>query len=337
LAHLAVHDLGDEIQTDRGELVDSPASVHDVRTVGAQTRQDLGDRAYELGRVDTDDLRPRARGIRERPEHVEDRPRSQLFPDRCCVSHRRVVRGGEQEAEAELVDRTRDSLGLLLESETEGLEHVCRAAGGGDGAVAVLGDRGAGCCCDESSRGRDVDRVGAVAAGTGRVDKVVTPWPDRQDVLAHRLGAPGDLVGRLALGAQSDEEAADLRGGRLAAHDLAHHVAGLPTSKVVAVEQPLQCLLNHRPRKFRANSTPSGVRTDSGWNWTPSTGSSRWRTAITSPSAQVAETSRQSGIAVAASEWQRPASNSTGRPRKSPSPSLRTVVALPCTSSRAIP
>ena len=38
-----------------------------------------------------------------------------------------------------------------------------------------------------------------------------------QHVLAHRLGAAGDLVGRLALRAQRDEEAADLRRRRLAA------------------------------------------------------------------------------------------------------------------------
>src|SRR4051812_50172652 len=94
------------------------------------------------------------------------------------MSHRRVVRGGEQEAEAELVDGTRDSLRRLLESETESLEHVCGPAGGRDGAVAVLGDGGAGGCCDERSRRGDGDGVGAVAARTGRVDKVVTRWPD---------------------------------------------------------------------------------------------------------------------------------------------------------------
>ena len=48
--------------------------------------------------------------------------------------------------------------------------------------------------------------------------------------------------------------------------------------------------------KFRSRSRPIGkVSTDSGWNWTPSTGSSRCRTAITSPSSLVAETVRQSG------------------------------------------
>ena len=61
--------------------------------------------------------------------------------------------------------------------------------------------------------------------------------------------------------------------------------------------------ITSRSRKFFASSGPTGVSTDSGWNCTPSTRSSRWRTAITSPSAAVAETSRQSGTDVAASEW----------------------------------
>ena len=43
--------------------------------------------------------------------------------------------------------------------------------------------------------------------------------------------------------------------------------------EVVAVEQPSERLLDHRDRKFRQRSGPSGVSTDSGWNCTPSTGS----------------------------------------------------------------
>src|SRR5205085_6652026 len=98
----------------------------------------------------------------------------------------------------------------------------------------------------------------------------------------------------------------DLGRGRLAAHDLVHHLARLFAREVVAVEEPRERLLHrHRApsRKLRASSGPTGVSTDSGWNWTPSSGSSRWRTAITSPSTQLAETSRQSGTCVAASEW----------------------------------
>ena len=217
-----------------------------------------------------------------------------------------MVGGREQEAEAELVDRALDPLRRQLEPEAERLEHVCRARGGGDRAVAVLRDGRAGCRGEERRGGRDVDRALPVAARPGRVDQVISLGSHGQDVGAHRLGAAGDLVRGLALQPQRDQEAADLRRSRVALHHFVHHVPGLLAREVVAIEQPGEGLLHrHRAasRKLRASSGPIGVSTDSGWNWTPSTGSSRWRTAITSPSAQVAETSRQSGTCVAASEW----------------------------------
>ena len=91
----------------------------------------------------------------------------------------------------------------------------------------MLRDARAGGRRDERRRRRDVERPCAVAAGPGRVDEVVAPRPHRENVLAHGLGAPGDLVRALALEPERDEEAAHLRRRRLAAHDLVHHVARL--------------------------------------------------------------------------------------------------------------
>ncbi len=169
----------------------------------------------------------------------------------------------------------------------------------------MLRDRRARGGRDERRRGRDVVRVRAVSACADDVDDVGALRRDAEDVLAHRLGAAGDLVRRLALRAQRDEEAGDLRLRRLAAHDLAHRRARLVAREVVAVEQTLDHGLDHsRPsRKLRASTGPSGVSTDSGWNWTPTAGSSRCRTAITSPSSANAVGSSTSGSRVAASEW----------------------------------
>ena len=66
-----------------------------------------------------------------------------------------------------------------------------------------------------------------------------------EDVLAHRLGAAGDLVHGLALQPKRDEEAADLRRRRLAAHDLAHRLARLGPGQVPSVEEAPQCVLDH--------------------------------------------------------------------------------------------
>ena len=62
--------------------------------------------------------------------------------------------------------------------------------------VPVLGDTGAGGGRDERGGGRDVERAGAVAAGPGGVDEVVALRAYGEHVLAHRLGAAGDLVRR---------------------------------------------------------------------------------------------------------------------------------------------
>ena len=76
-------------------------------------------------------------------------------------------------------------------------------------------------------------------------------------MLAHRLGAAGDLVGRLALEPQRHEEAADLRRRRLAVHDRVHDRARLVAVEVVPVEQPRERRLDHAclqevPRELRA-------------------------------------------------------------------------------------
>ena len=61
--------------------------------------------------------------------------------------------------------------------------------------------------------------------------------------------------------------------------------------------------ISTRFKKLRSMAIPSSVRTDSGWNCTPSAGSSRWRMAIT-VSPEVAERSRAAGRSGSTtSEW----------------------------------
>ena len=146
---------------------------------------------------------------------------------------------GEHEAEAELVDRERDPLRRLLERDPERLEHVGRPGRGARGAVAVLCDGRA--CSRGHERGcrRDVERVRAVAARADDVDHGGARRSDGHDVLAHRLREAGDLVGGLALRAQRDEEAGDLRRRRLAVHDRAHQLVGVRAREVMPVEQQL--------------------------------------------------------------------------------------------------
>ena len=141
----------------------------------------------------------------------------------------------------------------------------------------MLRDRRSGRGRDEGGGGRDVVSVRAVPAGADDVDEVGARRADAKNVLTHCLRAARDLVGSFALRPQRDEEAGDLRVRRLAGHDHGHRSARLVAGEIVALEQPRERLLDHkRPsRKLRASAGPSGVSTDSGWNWTPTAGRSR--------------------------------------------------------------
>ncbi len=179
-----------------------------------------------------------------------------LLAHRRDEAHRRVVGAGEHEAEAELVDRARDPVGRLLEVDAELLEHVGRARGRARRAVAVLRHRRARRSGHERRRRRDVERVRAVAAGADDVDHGRALRRHRHHVLAHRLGEAGDLVGRLALRAQGDEEAGDLGRRRLAVHDRAHQLVRVGAREVMPVEQQLDRGADDHRRKFLAIAGP---------------------------------------------------------------------------------
>ena len=189
--------------------------MDDERAPGAELGERLREQRHESGGVDAEDAVARTGGVRERAEHVEDGADADLLTHGRDEPHRRVVGPGEHEAEPEVVDRERDPLRWLLERDAELLEHVGRACLRARGPVAVLRDGGAGGRCHERCGGGDVERVGAVASGADDVDDGGALRRHRNDVLSHRLREAGDLVGRLALRAQGDEEPRDLRLRRL--------------------------------------------------------------------------------------------------------------------------
>ena len=60
---------------------------------------------------------------------------------------------------------------------------------------------------------------------------------DRRGELAHRARQAGQLVDRLALRAQRDQEAGDLDLGDLAVHDLGEHLGGLVGAQVACARR----------------------------------------------------------------------------------------------------
>ena len=306
--HAAVSHLGHQVLAGGSQLVEPAGAVHHERMLGAELREHLGDRHDQRLRVDAHHLPAGAGRVRERPEQVEDAADAQLAPDRAGVAHRGVVGLREEEPEADLVDAGGDVGRSEIDPHAERLEHVGRPAPRRHGPVAVLGDHGARGRSDQRRRRRDVERVGAVAAGAAGVDQVGVRGRRRRHVGAHRPGAAGDLVGRLALHPERDQERGDLGRRGVAGHHLHHRHVRLLAREVAPLDELLDRARDHRPasmaRKFSIRRRPCGVSTDSGWNCTPCVGSVRWRTPITSPSGVCAVTTSSSGMgASAASEW----------------------------------
>ena len=228
LAHRARRHLADEVRPARRELVDPAGAVDDERAVGVEPDERLGDRPHELGRVDAEDLRPRAGGVRERAEHVEHRTRGELAADRAP---RGASRDGAP-ARRGSRSRARRSTARPAPAAARARSRAPRARRPSPRPTTPRGCR--------ASR-PPAPAAAATSAAAVEMLYVFAPSPPvpavstrssrfgltASDVLAHRLGAAGDLVGGLALQPQRDEEAADLRRRRLAGHDLAHHVASL--------------------------------------------------------------------------------------------------------------
>ena len=88
--------------------------------------------------------------------------------------------------------------------------------------------------------------------------------------------------------------------GGVSLHHLAQHARGLIGREVLAVGQPVdrvgenRVVVHSAERKLRSICLPWGVSTDSGWNCTPSIGSSEWRSPMITSSAR-ADTFRVSG------------------------------------------
>ena len=140
--------------------------------------------------------------------------------------------------------------------------------------------------------------------GAGRVEQVLALARHVGGELAHRPREARPAPATVSPFVRSAiRKAGDLDLGDLAVHDLGQHLGGLPRcsrsrrearASIAAVSVGFGTASVGARRKLASSSWPCSVRTDSGWNWTPSAGSSRWRSAISTPPPR-ADSSRQSG------------------------------------------
>ena len=214
----------------------------------------------------------------------------------------------------------------------ERLEDVGAARQAGGRAVAVLGQRAAGAGGDQRRGGRDVEGR-APAAGARGVDEVVALARHRRGERAHRARQAGELVDRLPLRAQPDQERGDLRLGGLAGHDLGQHrrppAPGPDRGPTRARRWPGSGASRYvkevlQQRLALVGEDRLGMELDA------LGGSSRWRMAITTPP-PVAETSKQAGSLVDHERVVAPDGQRRRQAAKIVRPSCSIVVVLPWT------
>ena len=241
-----------------GELVQAVVAA-EHQGAHASVGEDLGHHGGHPGVGDTDGLGAGLRRVGQRTEEVEDRRHPELAAGGGRVPQRRVEPRREAERDAGALDALDDALGGEVDDDAELLQQVGRAAGRGRGPVAVLDHPRPGARDHHRRHRRDVHRVRAVAPGAAGVDRGAGHL-DALGVVEHRGDQPGDLVGRLPLGAQRDDEAGDLGGRRLAEHHLLHGPGGVLGRQVLAPQEPRQQRGPARGRGGAHAARPRGGR-----------------------------------------------------------------------------
>ena len=196
--------------------------MDDPGALGAETDQRLGDPLHPAAIEDADHLAADTRRIGERAEDVEDGADAELAARASDVPQRRLERGRVEKHEARRAEAGRERRDGKLEPDAERLEDVGPADRAGDRPVPVLGDGDAGAGDDEARGGRHVQGARAVAARAAGIHRLRghVGKPDR--VRPHGARRTDELVDRLALHAERDEERPDLRRGRVPAEDALH-------------------------------------------------------------------------------------------------------------------
>jgi hypothetical protein len=231
----AVVDFGDVGRAEDRDFIeaggpgDGGFTMDDEGVAGAKLGHGFGDERDEVRGVDAHDLRGRSGRIGEWPEEIEDSANSEGATDGHDRFHGRVEARGVKERETVAAKARGGFGGGDVDGDAEGLKDVSRAALGGNGSVAVLGDCGSGGCGDERSGGGDVEGAGGVAAGAAGVDEELALGGIEGEGGgggAHGLNEASYFGWSFTTSGEGSKEGGDLDVGELTREDLLHEVAG---------------------------------------------------------------------------------------------------------------
>ena len=174
--------------------------------------------------------------VAQRSEEVEDGRDAELGAHRPGVPEAGVEERREREGDAGLLENLRDALRGDREVDAQRGQHIRGPRGGAGRLVAVLDDPSTRRRGDDRRHRRDVDRAESIASGADDVQRHRIDIQGER-VREHRVAEADDLIDRLALGPQRDQERTELSGGRPPRHDLLHRPGGLGDREVGARQE----------------------------------------------------------------------------------------------------
>ena len=218
-----------------GQLVESVVAPED-ESRGAAVSEDAGDQRHTLQAGDAHRVCFGPRGVGQRPEEVEHGRHAEFLAYGTGVTESGVEGRREDERDAGPLQRVGDRGRIQGQLHAERSQHIRGSGGRARGAVAVLDDGDAGGSGHDGRHRRDVHGSEAVAAGTDDVEHLGT-HRQRYRSLEDGVTESDDLVDRLPLRAERDQEGADLTRRRLPRHDASHRPCRFRHAEVAPVQQ----------------------------------------------------------------------------------------------------
>jgi len=230
LPDLTIADLGNLSRPREGNLIQPAIAMDDHRMLYPQQGHSLSDEGDEPGLVDAHHLPPSSRRIQQGPQDVQHRPHPKRSSNRHNRFQLRMMRRSQEKGEAVRAKRLRGIGGRKLDGNSQGLQHIRRAAPGRDRAVAMLSHLGSRRSGDQRGGGGDVEAAACIAARAAGIDEPkLLRAVERKHMRrsTEGRGKPGDLSRRLAAASQSAEQTSKFDVAGLAFEYLLHEGGGV--------------------------------------------------------------------------------------------------------------
>jgi len=195
--------------------------------------------------------------IGERPQQIKNRAQAQFASGGLYILHCGVHRRSKKKRNSDFLQTGSDPIGRQADVDAQRFHYVSRTAFGSHAAVSVLGHAHARARDHKSSSGRNIEGAAGVAAsaasihqgiasGAADVYRMIRTQAQWNCSCADGLRETNDLLNRLALHMERDQQGCNLGIGALAGQNLGHYRPRLFAGERLAmISYAMECVDDH--------------------------------------------------------------------------------------------